>query len=116
MFESLNPCAKHRIERIEIPVLFTQGSGANCYFVPGSTPTLIVAGINTPGALQSLEDGLKECGAGISDIRRIILTHAHSDHAGAGGAIAELTGATVFIHYRDKNWMLAGTNRGGRRK
>lgn len=109
----LNPRPKHLIERIEIPVLFTQGGSANCYFIPGSIPTLIDAGINTPAALQSLEEGLKKFGAGISDIRRIVLTHAHSDHAGAAGAIAELTGAAVFIHYRDKNWMLAGTDGAG---
>jgi glyoxylase-like metal-dependent hydrolase (beta-lactamase superfamily II) len=95
-----------RIERIEIPVPFPPGN-TNCYYIPDSIPTLIDSGINTPEALRSLQDGLKKCGAEISDVRRIILTHGHVDHAGAAGVIAA-AGVPVFVHCRDKYWALLG--------
>ncbi|MGA2027135.1 MAG: MBL fold metallo-hydrolase [Syntrophobacteraceae bacterium] len=97
-----------QIERIEIPLPFEPGS-MNCYYIPDSTPTLIDTGINTPDALQSLQDGLRKLGAGVSDIRRIILTHGHSDHAGLAGAVAAICRAPVFVHYRDKRRTLSGS-------
>jgi glyoxylase-like metal-dependent hydrolase (beta-lactamase superfamily II) len=97
-----------QIQRIEIPMPFEPGS-MNCYFIPDSTPTLIDTGINTPDALQSLHDGLRKLGAGVSDIRRIILTHGHSDHAGLAGAVAAISKAPVFVHYRDKRRTLSGS-------
>ena len=97
-----------QIERIEIPLPFEPGS-MNCYFIPDSTPTLIDTGINTPDALQSLQDGLKKLGAGVPDIRRIILTHGHSDHAGLAGAVAAISMAPVFVHFRDKRRTLSGS-------
>lgn len=96
------------IEKIQLPVPFPPGV-TNCYFIPDSTPTLIDTGINTPEALRSLQDGLKRFGAGISGIRRIILTHGHSDHAGSVGAVAAASNAPVFVHYRDRHWALAGS-------
>jgi glyoxylase-like metal-dependent hydrolase (beta-lactamase superfamily II) len=95
------------IERIEIPVPFPPGS-TNCYFIPDSIPTLIDSGINIPEALQGLQDGLKKFGVAISDIRRIVLTHGHADHAGAAGVIAAASRAPVFVHCRDKYWALIG--------
>lgn len=102
-----------RIERIELPVPFPPGS-TNCYFIPDSTPTLIDAGTNAPEALQSLRSGLRKLGAGIDDIRRIILTHGHIDHAGLAGAVAGASGSPVFVHFWDKDRASAGSEESGR--
>ncbi len=96
-----------KIERIEVPVPFPPRI-ANCYFIPDSTPTLIDTGVNTPEALQCLQDKLREFGASISDIGRIILTHGHSDHAGAAGAVAAVSKASIFVHFHDKRNALSG--------
>lgn len=97
-----------RIERIEVPAPFPPGK-TNCYYIPDSNPALIDTGVNTPEALASLEAGLRKLGAGIGNIRRIILTHGHSDHAGSLGVVSALSGAPAFVHYRDLQWVLAGS-------
>ena len=90
-----------KIGRIEIPAPFPPGS-TSCYFIPGSTPTLIDPGVYSPEALRSLRSGLRELGADMGDIRRIILTHGHSDHAGLAGAAAAEARASVFVHRLDE--------------
>lgn len=93
-----------KIERIEVPAPFSPGS-TNCYYISGSSPTLIDPGVYSPDAFRSLQTGLRELGSDIGDIRRIILTHAHSDHAGLAGALAAHSGADVFVHRLDENRM-----------
>jgi glyoxylase-like metal-dependent hydrolase (beta-lactamase superfamily II) len=99
-----------QIERIEVPIPFHLGN-TNCYYIPDSIPTLVDTGVNTPYALESLQAGMRKLGARISDIRRIILTHGHSDHAGLAGAVAAISKATVFVHHRDKHKALAGAGK-----
>jgi glyoxylase-like metal-dependent hydrolase (beta-lactamase superfamily II) len=100
------------IIRIKVPAPFPPGN-TSCYFIPDSTPTLIDPGINTPEALQGLQDGLKKYGMNISDIGRIILTHGHSDHSGSVGKLAAAARAAVFVHSRDRCWTLLGAEEFG---
>lgn len=74
----------------------------NCYVVTDEN-TLCCAVID-PGdesntILDYLEDNRLQCKA-------ILLTHGHFDHVGAVAAVAEETGATVYMH--------RGDDRGGR--
>lgn len=39
------------------------------------------------------------------DIKLIILTHSHVDHAGSAKEIQELTGAKVLLHQSEKEWL-----------
>lgn len=50
--------------------------------------------------LGRLEEALGELGAHLSDVRHVLLTHIHLDHAGAAGTISERSGATVYVHAR----------------
>ncbi len=51
--------------------------------------------------LPALEDGLARIGASLSDVRTILLTHIHLDHAGATGTIAaRVPDARVYVHER----------------
>jgi glyoxylase-like metal-dependent hydrolase (beta-lactamase superfamily II) len=45
----------------------------------------------------SLEAALRALGHSVSDVRHVLLTHIHFDHAGAAWALAE-AGATVHVH------------------
>jgi len=49
--------------------------------------------------LHALREGLAGLGHGLADVRAILLTHIHLDHATAAGAIVrEAPGATVHVH------------------
>jgi glyoxylase-like metal-dependent hydrolase (beta-lactamase superfamily II) len=93
------------IERIEVPAPFSPGI-TNCYFIPGPVPTLIDPGVYSPDAFQCLQSGLSKLGRAIADIKRIILTHGHADHAGLAGAVAAFGRAAVFVHRRDEDRVL----------
>lgn len=49
--------------------------------------------------LGALEDGLRQRGMDLADVRTLLLTHIHLDHAGATGSIvARVPNARVFVH------------------
>ena len=49
--------------------------------------------------LETLRAALASRGASPADVRAILLTHIHLDHAGATGTLLpECPGATVFVH------------------
>lgn len=51
--------------------------------------------------LPALEAGLASQGASLRDVRALLLTHIHLDHAGASGTIARrVPGVRVYVHER----------------
>ncbi len=60
--------------------------------------TLIDGGPRFAPAQEALRGALAERGYRPSDVRRVILTHAHSDHCGLAGELAEESGAEVLTH------------------
>ena len=68
------------------------GAGNNTYLLSGRTPTLIDAATGEPGHLAALDEAL-----GATRLVRVLVTHAHSDHAsGASDVAARWTGASFF--------------------
>jgi len=67
----------------------------HAYVVIADVPTLIDTG--TPGGARSVERALRNAGLSLRDVKRIILTHAHSDHAGNAAQLARSSGAEVHI-------------------
>lgn len=68
-----------------------------CYLVDGVEPTIIDPGPTT--TLDRLVGSLEEHGVGPDDLRHILLTHIHLDHAGATGHLVErFPNATVHVH------------------
>lgn len=86
--------------KINLPIPFPLKS-VNCYYIPGSLPTLIDCGINTPLARRVLQTSLQKLGGGVEQIRRIIVTHGHLDHAGMAGWIARGNNAEIFMTSMD---------------
>lgn len=91
-----------QIHRIEIPTPLPVGP-VNAYFLSGDPPTLIDAGPKTEETRIALEAGLGAVGVRLDEIRRIILTHGHTDHFGNAASIQQQSGAEIFGHEADRS-------------
>jgi len=90
-----------------IATAILQGAGGVTLIDPGPTSCLPV-----------LESGLRDRGLTLRDVRTVLLTHIHLDHAGATGTIAErVPSVGVYVHERgaphmiDPARLLASTTR-----
>lgn len=67
------------------------------YFIPLSTGHILVD--CGPGAtLAKLYAGISSLGFNPKDVKHLLLTHIHLDHAGAAGQLARELGLTVYVH------------------
>lgn len=62
---------------------------------------LLDAGWDSPEAWDALTAGLAEVGAGVADVRGVLVSHLHYDHIGLTGRIAAESGAWVALHGDD---------------
>jgi glyoxylase-like metal-dependent hydrolase (beta-lactamase superfamily II) len=83
---------------IQLPTPFYVGP-VNVYLVAEEPVTLIDTGPKTKEALEALREGLRRARFRVSDIRRIVLTHAHEDHCGLAKQLRdEAKEAEVLVH------------------
>ena len=68
---------------------------SNAYLIKTKTPILIDAG--TYGDMQDLERQLLEHGVRLRDLRLVVVTHAHADHAGLASDLRQRTGAALVL-------------------
>jgi len=64
----------------------------------GLVPGLTLVDTGTPGNLSRIFAQLKKAGKDPRDIRRIIITHAHTDHTGSAAAISNELNIPVWAH------------------
>lgn len=67
------------------------------------TATLVDAGF--PGIAEHLEATLAEAGLAATAIRRVIVTHHHQDHTGGLPEVVAMTGAEVWAHADDADFI-----------
>jgi len=66
------------------------------YLLAGDEPALVDCG--PASCLEQLRAGLSEHGLGVGELRHLVLTHIHLDHAGAAGSlVAENPGLLVHV-------------------
>ena len=69
------------------------------FLVEGPQPALVETGART--SVATVRDALTAAGLGPGDLRWLVLTHIHLDHAGGVGDLAEaFPAATVVVHER----------------
>src|SRR5690349_874088 len=68
--------------------------------------TLVDAGLKR--ADKKVLAALASLGKAPEDVERIVLTHAHQDHAGGLASIKQATGGTVHAHDRDAVYLQRG--------
>src|ERR1044072_1198541 len=87
-----------RIIPISVPTPFYVGP-VNVYLIAEEPLTLIDTGPKTKAAIEALKEGLRRERVRVSDIKRIVLTHAHEDHCGLAKQLRdEAKDAEVFVH------------------
>ena len=83
---------------LSIPTPFYVGD-VNVYLIKEDPITLIDVGPKTNEAADALRTKLSANGVAFSDIRRIVLTHAHEDHCGLARQVRdEAKSAEILVH------------------
>ena len=60
----------------------------------------IIIDCGPESTIPALLEGIRAVGLEPEEIRHIVLTHIHLDHAGAAGKLARMFGAQVYVHAR----------------
>jgi glyoxylase-like metal-dependent hydrolase (beta-lactamase superfamily II) len=95
------------VHRIICPIPFPLKT-VNCYYLHDACPTLIDTGLDAAENLRIIQTAVEAAGGTLSGIKRIVLTHAHTDHVGLAGKLARISRAEVFIHGWDAAKIISG--------
>lgn len=88
-------------EIIRIPIL--PFNMVNAHLIKSDDGGVLVdTGI--PGSERKVERMLHQQGLSFKDIKLIVVTHAHTDHAGSAARIRELSGAPILAHKDDTDY------------
>ncbi len=92
-----HPATPPYLRLLAVPTPFPVGP-VNLYLAEGEPLTLIDAGPRYDPAREALTSALAGYGYRISDLQRIVLTHAHPDHCGIAAELVRISGADVLAH------------------
>ncbi len=74
------------------PGIYTGRTGNNTYLITGAEPTLIDAGVGDAAHIDAIAQALDD-----RPLARVVVTHAHSDHASGAAALAARWPNTEFF-------------------
>jgi len=92
------------LHTFSIPTPFPVGP-VNVYLAKGEPLTLVDAGPCYDPARELLGKALAGCGYRVTDLQRIVITHAHPDHCGLVAELAQASGAAVLSHAASLPWL-----------
>jgi glyoxylase-like metal-dependent hydrolase (beta-lactamase superfamily II) len=71
------------------------------YLFPDDPVTFVDGGVDTPQGREAISAALGAEGLEPVDVRRVLVTHMHSDHFGGARWLQELSACEVFVHEAD---------------
>lgn len=80
-----------------------------CYVIRDEGTIMIDCG--PPNKLNNFVKSMNKAAIDPKQIKLIVQTHGHWDHAGSTKAIKEVTGAQIAMHEPDKEWLEKSLNR-----
>ncbi len=88
---------------IPVPIPNNPLRYVNSYaFASGGGLVLLDTGWPVDTAWDALVAGLESIGSGVADVRGVLVSHMHLDHAGLIGRLREASGAWVAMHPADR--------------
>lgn len=100
--------------RIALPTLH-HSLMVNTYLFLDPEPVLVDCGLNTPESWIGLNSALNKHGISLKDLKKIIITHAHIDHMGLAGRIANESEATIWVNEYSYPWAIDIKKKWGQR-
>lgn len=83
-----------------VPGLYVVPLGfVNAFLIDSDEVTLVDTG--TPGSVEKILEAVQAIGRQVTDLRHILVTHCHPDHAGSLAALKQSTGAPAYMHPTD---------------
>lgn len=68
----------------------------NVYLI--DSEELILVDVGDPKSANAIQSAVESIGRQMTDIRHVLLTHCHRDHAGGLAKVKQMTGAPVYMH------------------
>lgn len=95
----------HAIELTSVRVRAIELTSVRVHAILEDEITLIDAGL--PGSRRGIERYLRRVGRSLSDVRRVVVTHGHPDHAGGARELAR-RGIEILMHPADADRVRVG--------
>jgi glyoxylase-like metal-dependent hydrolase (beta-lactamase superfamily II) len=96
------------MEKIQKHIYRINGLIMGNVYVIKSSDGLTIVDTSKPGSVSRIEKSLKRSGYQLSDIKRILITHAHWDHIGSLSELQTIAGAKVYAHHRYESEVIRG--------
>jgi hydroxyacylglutathione hydrolase len=85
--------------------IFSLKLGINSTYLIRGVKGIVMIDAGTPNKIRAFKRKLSKLYINPRDIKLLVLTHSHFDHAGSAKDIKELTGAKIVIHESEKDYL-----------
>jgi glyoxylase-like metal-dependent hydrolase (beta-lactamase superfamily II) len=80
----------------------------NAFVIDLGDDGLVLIDAGTPDDTKAILDVVGELGRRSADVRHILVTHCHADHAGGLAELKKATGALAYMHPADAEMVRVG--------